>query len=135
MRRARGLTARRWTDTGTTAMGATLFPDFEFPTQGWKPDGSVSLGKDMLYRSMQHVLVRTFPLADQATAYGTHWALVEAGVFTAQIVKTLLVGGTWVYYVFAERSEILAKTGATLPRLSIDATGPRPGEPGNETGK
>jgi hypothetical protein len=96
-----------------------LFPGFQFPIEGWKHDGSVSSGKDMLYRGLKHVLVRTFLEAEQSEAYGTHYFLNEAGVTTVAIQKLRHVDGTYHYYVFADRDEMLRKKPLAFPNLVV----------------
>jgi hypothetical protein len=88
-----------------------LFGGFTLPLQGWKRDGSTSIGGDELYRGRRDVLVRTFSEAEPFEAYGTHWFLKESGVTSTDLAKVQHVDGSWHYYVFADRSELLATQG------------------------
>jgi hypothetical protein len=90
------------------------FRDFTLPTDGWRRDGSTSTGKDMLYRSMRDVLVRRFASSERWEAYGTHFVLKESGVTSAELARVQHVDGSWHYYVFADRRDLLAAHGNTL---------------------
>jgi hypothetical protein len=96
---------------------------FEFPVNGWRRDGSTSYGKDMLYRSLRHVLVRLFPETDQDLAAATFEVLKNAGVRTATIEKIRHVDGQSFYYVFGERREMLRRSSEAFPRPIVENPG------------
>jgi len=98
-------------------------PQFQFPTEGWRHDGSTTYGKADLYQDIPHVVVNIFSESKKTIAEETHRFLKSNGVSTATIEEITHVDGKPYYYVFAEREEFLACRERLFPNIQVSRPG------------
>ena len=91
----------------------------QFPTTGWRRDGSNSYGKAELYFAIPKVVVRQFQEGERSVAETTLRLLREGGVNTARLAEAQHTDNRTYLYVFAEAGDFFSFRDKFLPNVQV----------------